>query len=76
MKKTPRFVEKRGFVGEEIRAPVMWGLFHKPKKHRATKRCDTPVKTKECPLKRDELSIGNTSSNHRFSGDICLFSGE
>ena len=28
-----------------------------------------------CPLKRDELSIGNTSSNHWFSGDIRSNSG-
>ena len=28
-----------------------------------------------CPLKRDYLSIGNTSSNHRFSGGHVSFPG-
>ena len=34
----------------------------------------TPPKTNECPLKRDECSIGNTSSkNWWFSGDMLFF---
>ena len=34
-----------------------------------------PPRKLTCPLKRDYLSIGNTSSNHRFSGGHVSFPG-
>ena len=35
----------------------------------------TPEKTNECPLKKKTVSIGNTSANHWFSGDMLVFGG-
>ena len=36
----------------------------------------TPQKTNECPLKRDDISIGNTSEPTIIFQGICEFSGE
>ena len=34
-----------------------------------------PPKTNACPLFKGTISIGNTSSNHWFSGDMLVFQG-